>query len=776
MQIRRGENMAKGKRAESRCRYLVREIASQKGWNIKHPQKGGDFLEEQEIEDYFPDTGLEKTKPDFLICKQYEPVIVVEAKNDLKKIEVALSEAIDYANAINAHGTYSVHIAIGVAGEEDNGYLFKTAFLNAGEWVPLTSHGFSLTSFPSVGEVETALLTKNGTTEVTVPKISDYITTAVELSAILRSAKIEPSLRPKVLGAVITALYQGEIDLEKGKELSSVNELVEAAIATTDHFEEEKKKQLVETLRLADADYARLAPKMGKIVHTLKALNIKSILRTDTDFLGLLYEAFIRYGYDNNSLGIVFTPRHITKFCADLIDVTAQDTVIDIACGSGGFLVASFDRMMKTSEKLGISYSIIRESLYGFDTNPTVWALAALNMFFRGDGKSHIENASCFDPHSKESVKGRFTKALINPPFSQAEEPERDFIDAAMAALHKTGLLAVVVKSGIFADEDNAAWRNQFLVSNSVIGMISLPGDLFYPTAVDTTIMIAAPHSQRATDNVFMAKIWNDGYRKLKGKRVEASGSQLEEVLREFAKFRSGQRVSSELVTVIKAERIMQKGAEFCPEEYLPQPEFPQEEQERYRDEITKSILTTAVCVEDIADEVLPDFPAWNILPVMPYGETDCIERFFVVKGGKSNGESNYHAGSCPYVSSGDPQNSIIRLVGDVDNEVFPDGAITVTCFGRASVQPWRFMARGNGGSAVRVLIPKYAMTYSELVWFAAQINMQRWRFFYGRMAILKRLKQIKLTAPMQPLPDGDVTIAKKVSELSEKVLDVMRH
>lgn len=767
--------MKRGKRAESRCRYLVREIANQKGWNIKHPQKGGDFLEEQEIEDYFPDTGLGKTKPDFLICKQYKPIIVVEAKNDLKKIETALSEAIDYANTINNHGNYSVSIAIGVAGEEDNGYLFKTVILTDGEWVPLTSHGFDLTSFPSYGEVETALLTRNGTTEVAIPKVSDYITTAIELSAILRSAKIEPSLRPKVLGAVITALYQGEIDLEQGKELSSVNELVEAAIATTDHFEESKKNQLVETLRLADADYARLAPKMGKIVHTLKALNIKSILRTDTDFLGLLYEAFIRYGYDNNSLGIVFTPRHITKFCADLIDVTAQDTVIDIACGSGGFLVASFDRMMKTSEELGVSYSIIRESLYGFDTNPTVWALAALNMFFRGDGKSHIENASCFEPHSKESVKGRFTKALINPPFSQEEEPERDFIDAAMAALHKTGLLAVVVKSGIFADEDNAAWRNNFLISNSVIGMISLPGDLFYPTAVDTTIMIASPRSQRATDDVFMAKIWNDGYRKLKGKRVESPGSQLEEVLEEFIKFKSGQAVSSNLVTVIKAESIMRKGAEFCPEEYLPQPEFPREEQERYRDEITRSILTTAVCVEDIAEEVLPNFPSWNVLPAMPYGETDCIERFFTVKGGKSSGESNYHAGSCPYISSGDPQNSIIRLVGDVDNEVFSEGAITVTCFGRACVQPWRFMARGNGGSAVRVLIPKYAMTYSELVWFAAQINMQRWRFFYGRMAILKRLKQIKLTAPNCQLSDGNVTIAEKVSALSGKVIDIMK-
>ena len=84
-------------------------------------------------------------------------------------------------------------------------------------------------------------------------------------------------------------------------------------------------------------------------------------------------------------------------------------------------------------------------------------------------------------------------------------------------------------------------------------------------------------------------------------------------------------------------------------------------------------------------------------------------------------------------------------------------------------------MARGNGGSAVRVLVPKYAMTYSELVWFAAQINMQRWRFFYGRMAILKRLKQIKLTAPNQQLLDSDVTIAEKVSELSGKVIDIMK-
>lgn len=767
--------MPRNIRAEARCRYLIREIAQQKGWNTRHPQRGGHFLEEQEIAAYLPDSGLGLTKPDFIVCRNDSPLVVVEAKNEMNKIDEAVSEAIEYAQAMNSHGTYSVSIATGVAGEEDNGYLFRTFFFDGDSWVPLQSYGFELTSFPSVGEVSVALETKNGSTEVTVPQLSEYISAAIELSLILRAAKIEPSVRPKVLGAVITALYQGEIELGNGEEIHSINALVSEAISETDHFSDGKKIQLIEALHLPDADYARLAPKMSKIVFVLKTLNVKSILRTDTDFLGLLYEAFIRYGYDNNSLGIVFTPRHITKFCAELINVSAQDKVIDIACGSGGFLVASFDRMVKSSRELGVPVSVIRESLYGFDTNPTVWALAALNMFFRGDGKSHIENASCFDDTSKASVEGRFTKALLNPPFSQTDEPERDFISQAMETLQTMGLLAVVVKSGIFADGDNALWRENFLRSHCVVGMISLPGDLFYPTAVDTTIMVARAHRpQAATDKVFMAKIWNDGFKKLKGKRVEAPGSQLDEVMAQFTRFSNGEETDSNLVTVITADKIIPYGAEFSPEQYLPQPHFPEEEELRYEEDVLKSILTASVCIDGIADEVLENFPSWNELPELPYGQENSIEYFFEVDAGKSKGESNYIAGTCPYISSGDPQNSIIRLVGDIEEEVFPSGAITVTCFGRAAVQPWRFMARGNGGSAVRVLIPKYRMSFSELVWFASQINMQRWRFFYGRMSIKSRLRLLKVVAPSEKIEDGEASIAEKISELSSKILEIM--
>lgn len=433
--------------------------------------------------------------------------------------------------------------------------------------------------------------------------------------------------------------------------------------------------------------------------------------------------------------------------------------------------------MMKTSQKLGIPSELVRESLYGFDTNPTVWSLAALNMFFRGDGKSHIENASCFEENSKANVKNKFTKALLNPPFSQNEEPERDFISTAMDSLQTMGMMAVVVKSGIFADDDNAQWRNEFLKKHTVLGMISLPGDLFYPTAVDTTIMIAQAHRPQAqNDKIFMAKIWNDGFKKLKGKRVETEGSQLPEVLELFKKFLKNKRVKSELVTIINAEKLMVEGAEFSPEQYLPQPDFPKDVQDMYIENVTKSILTASVCIEEISDEVIDDFPIYKKnLPDIPYGKSGNIEKFFTVSGGKSRGESNYLSGSCPYISSGDPQNSIIRLVNDVSDEVFSQGAITVTCFGQACVQPWRFMARGNGGSAVRVLIPKYKMTYSEMVWFAAQINMQRWRFFYGRMAIQKRLKQLNIKAPDKKIEDGENNIAEKIKKLSGTFSSIMR-
>lgn len=761
------------KRAESRARYFFREQAKKRGWKISHPAKGGEILEEQEIVDHFPGIGLGLERPDFLLVKGGLPVVVVEAKNTSDKIQQAIDEAVEYTNTINNNSPYDIRFAVGVAGEENHGFAVEVRYLKDTEWKPLLSRGYEITTIPTRREVDIALVANDGTTEVEVPDVSEFIDAAIELSRILRTARVEAPLRPKVIGALALAMYQGEIDLREDHALTSINDLIRQAIEESVDLTPEKKPRLEESLRLMGADYDRLSPQISKIVHLLHALNIRAVLQTDTDFLGLFYEAFLRYGYDNNALGIVFTPRHITRFCAQLIDAKSTDKVIDLACGTGGFLVAAFDQMMSGAHGPKAIQKVKRD-LYGFDTNPTIWALATLNMFFRGDGKSHIENKSCLEQESKDLVADSFQKAFLNPPFSQDDEPERDFIDASMDALEPEGLLAVVVKAGIFADDDNKNWRREFTRNHSVLAMISLPEDLFYPTAAPTSILVAKAHiPQHQDSNVLMARIDNDGYEKLKGRRVEIEGSQLPETAEAFKASLRNEDVHIHNAITITAGSILD-GNEWSPQQWLPQPIETEEKLKKYEDNVRFSIYRAVTAIPELADTVLQNFgEEWSELSDYPLSQTMPVSEFFDVQNGKSSGEKNYIEGDTPYISSGDLSNSIIRLVDPEEKELFPVGGITVTAFGQAYVQPWPFMARGNGGSSVRVLIPKYKMGFNDLVWFASQINAQRWRFFYARMAIKSRLVRLDVTSPPEKLGDTGKTIFTRVQEFRENLVEL---
>ena len=749
-------------RAESRARYYVRKESDRRGWRTAHVSAGGHFLEENEISAFFEDIGLGQDRPDFLVCFSGAPSMVIEAKNEAGKSEVAIQEAMDYADCINESGKYSVKIAVGAAGEEDQGYAITVRYKSDAGWVPLCFKGQEITTVPSPLEVELALEADNGTTTVSIPDSAAFVDAAIELSGILRAAKIEAPLRPKVIGAVVLAMYQGKIDINPERALDAVNQLVRDAITAARDIVCEKKKRLIDAITLTQADFHRLSNSMGRVENILRRLNVRSVLQTDTDFLGMFYEAFLRYGYDNNALGIVFTPRHITRSCVNLIGASPTDKVIDIASGTGGFLVAAFDKMLGAA-KSQASIDQVKSALYGFDTNPTVWAMASLNMLFRGDGKSHIELGSCLEDANRATVKRSFSRAFLNPPFSQKTEPEVAFIDAAMDALQAEGLLVAVVYAGVFADDDHKDWRAEFLRNHTLLGMISLPNDLFYPTAADTSILIAQAHVPHSVEQkVFMGRIWNDGYTKLKNRRVECTGGQINEIEKLFHNFRAGRIVGSPLVTLIAGHDI-RGGIEWSPQQWLPQPAPTEAELKSEQTAVLRSIYQAAAYFPGLAEEALDAFcETWKDLPALPHGKTAQVSDFFDVATGASTGEKNYSDGSMPYISSGDSTNSIVRLVSPVFDEYFP-GGLTVTAFGFASVQPWRFMARGNGGSAVRVLTPRYAMSPSDLVWFAAQINIQRWRFFYARMAIKSRLERLTVTSPMPGLGVRNQALAANI-------------
>lgn len=762
------------KRSESRARYFVRSVAENKGWNTAHPSRGGDFLEEQEVSDYLPNIGLGLNRPDFLLCLNGEPVMLIETKNEQGKYKKAIDEAIEYCEIINRSKKYNIKIAIGVAGETENGYIVIIKYLKNGRWENLSSNGFPITAILSKDECVQALAADDATTEVDIPSTGEFIDAAIEVSNILRVAKIETTLRPKVVGAVTTALYNGDIDVGTKDVLTEINSMMSSSIRNSKHFCDEKKDKLIEALTLGINDFGRLAPYIFRIISILKRLNVRAVLQSDADFLGMFYEAFLRYGADNNAMGIVFTPRHITKMCVELVDVEIGHKIIDITCGTGGFLVSAFDSLKKKCLN-DEAKEIVRESVFGFDTNPTVWALSCLNMFFRGDGKSNIENTSSLEERSRKSVYNAFNRAFLNPPFHQLDEPERDFIDASMDALVQGGLFVGVVYAGVFADEENKAWREIFMRKHTLLGMISLPDELFYPNAsAITTIMVARAKVPQPDDSdIFMARISNDGFAKLKGKRVECEGDQIPAVLHEFHKFMNGEQIKQfDNIMTVKASALS-GGSEYSPQQYIPQQVLFEEEINRLNRKTLMSLFQTITGFPEITESINKSFYMYNRKRRIPLGKTEKLEHFFEVRTGKSKGFKGYANGIVPYVSSGDGTNGVVGLVAE-DNMELCEGCITVSAFGTAYLQPWHYMARGNGGSSVRVLIPKYIMSVRELFWFIAQINSQKWRFTYARQAIKSRLVKLELTSPPKHIDDDFDLIAKladfkiKLSELSE--------
>jgi len=214
------------------------------------------------------------------------------------------------------------------------------------------------------------------------------------------------------------------------------------------------------------------------------------------DALGVFYLEFIRYsGGDGSGLGIVLTPQHLTEFMVELAGVNPKSKVVDICCGSGGFLVAAMWKMFQTATPQEIA-TIKRESLYGVELDEGLYTLAITNMIIRQDGKSNIIKGDCFDNKIKQELKAlRLDVGLINPPYSlKGGKTELEFVEQLLSVLAVGGKAVVVVPMSCALGTKFKEVRERLFAHHTLDAVFSMPDDIFHPVGASTCVMVWIAH------------------------------------------------------------------------------------------------------------------------------------------------------------------------------------------------------------------------------------------------------------------------------------------
>lgn len=254
----------------------------------------------------------------------------------------------------------------------------------------------------------------------------------------------------------------------------------------------------------------------------IEKLSQIDLLNAESDVGGDAFEYFLKASVTvGNDLGEYFTPRHIINLMIDLVEPRIGDTIYDPACGTGGFLIASFEKLEKMiGENNEPLLKELREHiLFGREISSTS-KIAKMNMILHGDGHNNIRQ---MDSLAHPIIKDKFKITLANIPYSQETEygnlypietnnADVIFILHILDSLQETGRAAVIVPQGfLFRGGIVEKTRRHLLNNANIKAIISLPSGVFKPyTGVSTAIIYF--EKGNPTEKIWFYHMKNDGY------------------------------------------------------------------------------------------------------------------------------------------------------------------------------------------------------------------------------------------------------------------------
>jgi type I restriction enzyme M protein len=229
--------------------------------------------------------------------------------------------------------------------------------------------------------------------------------------------------------------------------------------------------------------------------------------------LSHLYESMLKEMRDAaGDSGEFYTPRPVVQFIVSVIDPKIGETILDPACGTGGFLVATFEHL-KQQEKTSKDYERIQKgSIFGGEAKSLPYLLAQMNLLLHGLEYPKIDplNSLRF-PLREIGDADRVDLIMTNPPFGGEEEkgilgnfPEDKqtaettllFLQLIMRKLKRSnagkkgGRCGVVVPHGTLFDNKGVKIRGDLIREFNLNTIVRLPKGVFAPyTDIETNLI-----------------------------------------------------------------------------------------------------------------------------------------------------------------------------------------------------------------------------------------------------------------------------------------------
>ena len=267
---------------------------------------------------------------------------------------------------------------------------------------------------------------------------------------------------------------------------------------------------------------------------------LKSFLKTIDGFtydhserLGDAFEYLLAILGSQGDAGQFRTPRHIIDFIVKIIKPKKDETILDPACGTAGFLISAYKYIERANSgdkghgKLTpAERERLAQNIIGYDISPDMVRLSLVNLYLHGFAAPRIHE---YDTLTQEERWNEYADVILaNPPFMspkggirphkrfsiQAKRSEVLFVNYMAEHLTPAGRAGIIVPEGIIF-QSQSAYRDlrKMLVETSLVAVISLPAGCFNPySGVKTSILILDKNLAKQAKTIAFFKVENDGY------------------------------------------------------------------------------------------------------------------------------------------------------------------------------------------------------------------------------------------------------------------------